>query len=120
MLCVTSAGVVFLPELRQRMFPNGISPWMPLAGIGPFVLFELVALTVLRYRLAVDRDFPQAARFLKGLPPPSGPRRQGLDQGMPALGHDEASGREDVALEKILGQPKRIRDVGMTVLIACL
>jgi len=67
MLCVTSAAVVFMPELRQRMFPDGIAAWMPLAGIGPFVLFELVALTVLRYRLATDRDFPQAARFANAL-----------------------------------------------------
>ncbi|CAN5377183.1 adenylate/guanylate cyclase domain-containing protein [soil metagenome] len=66
-LCFTSAGVLFLPELRQRLFPNGIAPWMPLAGIGPFVLFELVALAVLRYRLATDTDFPQAARFANAL-----------------------------------------------------
>ena len=66
-LCVTSAGMVVLPELRQRMFPNGIAPWVPLAGIGPFVLFELVALIVLRYRLATGRDFPQPARFVNAL-----------------------------------------------------
>jgi adenylate cyclase len=67
MLCVTSTALVVLPDLRQRLFPNGIAPWMPFAGIGPFVLFELVALTVLRYRLAVDRDFPQPARFVNAL-----------------------------------------------------
>lgn len=66
-LCVTSIGLHFLPELRDRLFPNGIAPWMPLAGIGPFVLFELVALAVLRYRLATDRDFPQPARFVNAL-----------------------------------------------------
>jgi adenylate cyclase len=67
LLCVTSAGVAFLPELRERLFPNGIAPWMPLAGIGPFVLFELITLTVLRYRIATDRDFPQPARFVNAL-----------------------------------------------------
>jgi len=66
-LCVALVGLATLPDLRQRMFPNGIAPWMPLAGIGPFVLFELVALTVLRYRLATDRDFPRPARFVNVL-----------------------------------------------------
>jgi adenylate cyclase len=66
-LCATTAGLVVLPELRQRMFPNGAAPWMPLAVIGPFVLFELAALTLLRYRIAVDRDFPQPARFANAL-----------------------------------------------------
>ena len=66
-LCFTSAGLVVVPELRQRLFPGGISPWMPLAGIGPFVLFELFALALLRYRLATDRDFPQSTRFLNAL-----------------------------------------------------
>jgi adenylate cyclase len=67
MLCVTSSALWVLPGLRERMFPDGIAPWMPLAGIGPFVLFELVALAVLRYRVARDRDFPQPARFANAL-----------------------------------------------------
>ncbi len=67
LLCFTSIGVLFLPTLRDRLFPSGVSPWMPLAGIGPFILFELIALAVLRYRLATDRDFPQVARFVNAL-----------------------------------------------------
>lgn len=63
----TSTGLAVLPELRQRVFPNGIAPWMPLAGISPFILFELIALTVLRYRIATGRDFPQPARFANAL-----------------------------------------------------
>jgi adenylate cyclase len=66
-LCATSTALAVLPELRQRVFPNGIASWMPLAGIGPFILFELIALTVLRYRIATGRDFPQAARFANAL-----------------------------------------------------
>lgn len=66
-LCVTSIGLQVLPGLRQRMFPDGLSWWMPLAGIGPFIVFELVALTILRIRIARDKDFPQPARFLNAL-----------------------------------------------------
>jgi len=66
-LCVTSAVVTLLPEFRDRMFPAGIAAWMPLAAIGPFILFELIALTVLRMRIAADRDFPQPARFVNAL-----------------------------------------------------
>jgi adenylate cyclase len=66
-MCVTSSGLLVLPELRARLFPNGIAPWMPIAGIGPFILFELVALALLRFRLATGRDFPQAARFVNVL-----------------------------------------------------
>jgi hypothetical protein len=40
-LCFTSIGLQVLPDLRQRLFPNGIEWWMPLAAIGPFVLYEL-------------------------------------------------------------------------------
>src|SRR4051812_36892567 len=66
-LCVTSIGLATLPALVQRLFPGGIAPWMPLAGIGPFVLFELGALTVLGRRIAAGKDFPQPARFANAL-----------------------------------------------------
>lgn len=62
-LCVTTLGIQLLPELVQRLFRHGIAPWMPVAAIGPFILFELVTLTVLRLRIALGRDFPQPARF---------------------------------------------------------
>ncbi|WP_428674613.1 adenylate/guanylate cyclase domain-containing protein [Reyranella sp.] len=62
-LCVSSTSLLLLPELRNRLFPDGIQWWVPLAGVGPFILFEIVALAVLRYRLATGRDFPQPARF---------------------------------------------------------
>ena len=66
-LCITSAAVTLLPDLKHRMFPDGIASWMPLAGIGPFILFELIALIVLRLRIAADKDFPRPARFMNAL-----------------------------------------------------
>ena len=67
MLCVTSAGLLLVPELARRLFREDVAPWLPLAAIGPFILFELAALAVLRYRLATDRDFPQPTRFANAL-----------------------------------------------------
>ncbi|HTE83070.1 MAG TPA: adenylate/guanylate cyclase domain-containing protein, partial [Reyranella sp.] len=66
-LCITSAAVTLLPDLKHRMFPDGIASWMPLVGIGPFILFELIALIVLRLRIAADKDFPRPARFMNAL-----------------------------------------------------
>jgi len=66
-LCLTSIGLQVLPGLRERMFPNGIAWWMPLAGIGPFVVYELGAVAVLSRRMAAGKDFPQLARFANAL-----------------------------------------------------
>ena len=66
-LCFTSIGLQVLPDLRARLFPHGIAWWMPLAGIGPFILFELVAHTILTVRIGRGLDFPQPARFLNAL-----------------------------------------------------
>jgi adenylate cyclase len=62
-LCFTSVGLQILPDLRARLFPNGISWWMPLAGIGPFVLYEIGAHSFLSWRIRRGLDFPQPARF---------------------------------------------------------
>jgi adenylate cyclase len=51
------------PELNQRLFSGGMPGWVPLAGIGPFVLIESIALTVLSVRIAQDKDFPRIGRF---------------------------------------------------------
>ena len=40
---------------------------MPLAGIGPFVVYEVVVLFVLRWRSANDKDFPLLGRFANAL-----------------------------------------------------
>ncbi|MBS0517330.1 MAG: adenylate/guanylate cyclase domain-containing protein [Proteobacteria bacterium] len=63
LLAATLIGAAFLPDVRNQLFPQGISVWVPLAGIGPFILFELAALLVLRWRIAAGKDFPQPARF---------------------------------------------------------
>ncbi|HEY6981763.1 adenylate/guanylate cyclase domain-containing protein [Reyranella sp.] len=55
------------PRFSRQLFPQGISPWVPIAGIGSFVLFEVAALGMLRWRIARDRDFPQPARFANAL-----------------------------------------------------
>ncbi|HET6198457.1 MAG TPA: adenylate/guanylate cyclase domain-containing protein [Acetobacteraceae bacterium] len=67
MLCLTTIGLQVLPELRQRLFPTGIEWWMPLAAIGPFVLYEIAAVAFLGWRMARGQDFPQPARFANAL-----------------------------------------------------
>ena len=57
----------FFPEFTRRMFRGGIAGWVPLAYIGPFVLYEWMVLFVLRRRAAQDRDFPRIGRFANAL-----------------------------------------------------
>ena len=49
------------------MFRGGIAGWVPLAAIGPFVLYEVGVLFVLRWRTARDKDFPRYGRFANAL-----------------------------------------------------
>ena len=67
LLVVTSVAANLFPDFAERMFRGGIEPWMPLAAIGPFVLYEGGALLALRWRAARDRDFPRLARFVNVL-----------------------------------------------------
>lgn len=67
LLAVTLLAANVFVELNQRLFQGGVAGWMPLAGVGPFLLYELVALSILRRRLARDRDFPRPARFINAL-----------------------------------------------------
>lgn len=67
LLTVTLLAANVFVELNQRLFRGGVAGWMPLAGVGPFLLYELVALSILRRRLARDRDFPRPARFINAL-----------------------------------------------------
>ncbi|SKA39234.1 adenylate cyclase [Enhydrobacter aerosaccus] len=67
LLAVTATGALFFPALRQRLFSNDISVWAPIAGFGPFILFELGALRVMRWRIAADKDFPRIGRFANAL-----------------------------------------------------
>jgi len=67
LLALTLIAANLLTDLNQRMFRGGISGWLPLAGIGPFLLYELAAMTALRWRMAKDKDFPRPARFANAL-----------------------------------------------------
>jgi adenylate cyclase len=63
LLAITLFAANFLTGLNQRLFRTVIAGWEPLAAIGPFLAYELVALSVVRWRSAHDRDFPRIARF---------------------------------------------------------
>jgi adenylate cyclase len=63
LLAVMVAVVNLLPGLTARLFRGGLEWWEPLAGVGPFALYEFVVLFVLRWRASRDRDFPRYARF---------------------------------------------------------
>jgi adenylate cyclase len=67
LLTVTLAAINFVPNLVQQMFRASLEWWTPLVGIGPFALYEVVALFVLRRRAAQDKDFPRIARFTNAL-----------------------------------------------------
>ena len=63
LLAMTATAANFFPEFAHRMFRGGIAGWVPLAGIGPFFLYEVVVLFVLRWRTVQDTDFPRIGRF---------------------------------------------------------
>jgi adenylate cyclase len=63
LLLAALSAVTLFPGFAQRMFRGGIEPWVPLAGFGPFLLYEVVVLVVLRRRATQDKDFPRPARF---------------------------------------------------------
>ena len=67
LLVMTVSAANFFPEFAHRMFRGGIAGWVPLAGIGPFFLYEVVVLFVLRWRATRDTDFPRIGRFANAL-----------------------------------------------------
>ena len=67
LLAATLIAVNFFPDFTQRLFRGGLAGWVPLAGIGPFVVYEWVVLFVLRRRAAQDKDFPRIGRFANAL-----------------------------------------------------
>jgi adenylate cyclase len=67
LLALIVCGFAVLTELRDRLFPRGIPPWLPIVGFGPFILYEVAALGFLRWRIAADKDFPRLARFANAL-----------------------------------------------------
>lgn len=70
-LAVVLASVLlvlnFIPQIDERLFDQKVPGWVPLAGIGPYLLYELAALGILRWRVAKDKDFPRIARFANAL-----------------------------------------------------
>lgn len=66
-LAILLAATLFvanlMPDYAARMFRGGLPGWLPLAGIGPFLLYEVGALNYLNRRAARGMDFPQIARF---------------------------------------------------------
>ncbi|MBS0541299.1 MAG: adenylate/guanylate cyclase domain-containing protein, partial [Proteobacteria bacterium] len=67
LLLVTVAATGLLPELSERLMDGGVPMWMPVSTMGPFIVYEIVALLVLRWRMAHDRDFPMIGRFVNAL-----------------------------------------------------
>ena len=61
LLVVALVMLNLVPEVAQRMFRGGLPGWVPLAGIGPFVVYEVVVLFVLRWRSAFRSASPWAA-----------------------------------------------------------
>lgn len=63
LLVVTTLGANFVTDIAHRLFNGRISGWMPIAAIGPFFVYEIGAVLLLRWRMAHDLVFPGAARF---------------------------------------------------------
>ncbi len=64
LLAITTFALNVMPDLLARRLEDRFPGWMPLVGIGPFVVYEFVVLAVLRRRAAQGRDFPRIARFV--------------------------------------------------------
>ena len=64
--CAVTGSIVFV-DLTHRLFRHGISPLMPLGAIGPFFVYELIVLRILKWRAARDKDFPRYGRFANAL-----------------------------------------------------
>jgi adenylate cyclase len=64
LLAITVGTTSLFPDFVDRMFRGGIQSWIPLVGIGPFLLYEIGVLFVLRWRARQDKDFPRFGRFV--------------------------------------------------------
>ena len=64
LLAATTAVIYVFPNLSQRLYRGGVPHWLPLATMGPFIAYEVVALAVLRWRAAHGRDFPWFGRMI--------------------------------------------------------
>jgi adenylate cyclase len=67
LLVATVTSAIVFTDLSHRLFRGGIDPMLPLLAIGPFVAYEVLALTFLRWRVVQDKDFPRYGRFANAL-----------------------------------------------------
>ena len=58
---------LFARDFVEQFIQKPLPAWLPAEIIGPFLAYEIVALLVLRYRLARGSTFPTAARFANAL-----------------------------------------------------
>jgi adenylate cyclase len=65
-IILVSDQILFLypPAAMRRFAQVPVSPWLPLRAIGPFLLFELIALLALGRRIRNGRDFPRFIRII--------------------------------------------------------
>jgi hypothetical protein len=59
--------ILFARDLVAQFYQKPIPAWVPTQIIGPFLAYEIVALLVLRYRLARGSPSPTTARFANAL-----------------------------------------------------
>jgi hypothetical protein len=52
------------PDILQKYAQKPISVWLPLRAIGPFLLYELIALRALDGRIARGKDLPRFIRIV--------------------------------------------------------
>lgn len=62
-LATTMLVLNVIPEMDERLFDRKVPGWVPIVGIGPYLLYELAALGFLRWRSAKGKDFHRIARF---------------------------------------------------------
>jgi adenylate cyclase len=67
LLVATTLAVFFSQDIARRLFEDALTPTFPVTAIGPFVAYEVLALLLLRYRIAQDKDFPTYGRFANAL-----------------------------------------------------
>src|SRR5262249_31561243 len=73
LLVVEELLFVFAHDLLAHILQRPAPTWLPLRVIGPFLLYETVALLVLRGRLAHGGRFPTSGRFVNAPIEPSLP-----------------------------------------------
>ena len=67
LLAVAMIMLNLLSDVENRIFRTAAAGWLPVAGIGPFLLYEIVVVFALRRRAAMDKDFPRPARYANAL-----------------------------------------------------